>query len=183
MNKKFKNVSGTFKLGICFAGILAYTGGSYASDGRVSAEAFELKITEETLGGSEIMAGEYAAAIETILTTASLDSKYDKSTNLCAAYTAQKEFGLAEHQCHLSLRLSESANVNAHLSGRSYLARREGKAVALINLGVLHALQGNNQEAREYFESASKKSKRLRATSKRNINSLDTRMDSQIASS
>ena len=183
MNKKFKSITGAASLGICLAGVLGYASSSYASDGLVGAEAFELKITAETLGGSEIMAGEYATAIETILSTASLESKYVRSTNLCAAYTAQKEFGLAEKQCNLALRLSNSPQAGAQLDGRTYLSRREGKAMALINLGVMHALQGNSQEAREYFESAGKQSKRLRATSERNIVSLDKRMESQIASS
>ena len=183
MKKNFKSNSGAARIGICFAGILAFTSGGYASDGLVGAEAFELSITEESLGGNEIMAGEYASAIETILTTASLDSKYVKSTNLCAAYTAQKEFSLAESQCNLALHLSKWDSVGARLDGRAHLSRREKNAMALINLGVLHALQGNNQEAREYFDSASRKSRRLKATSQRNINSLDKRMESQIASS
>ena len=183
MNKKFKSITGAASLGICLAGVLGYTTSSYASDGLVGAEAFELTIRAETLGGSEIMAGQYATAIETILSKSSLESKYVKSTNLCAAYTAQKEFSLAEKQCNLALRLSNSPNAGAQLDGRAHLSRREGKAMALINLGVLHALQGNSQKAREYFESASRKSKRLKATSERNINSLDKRMGSQIASS
>ncbi len=55
--------------------------------------------------------------------------------------------------------------------------------MALINIGVLHALQGNHQAAREYFESASNRSNRLEAVSTRNINTLEQRMKSQVASS
>jgi hypothetical protein len=52
--------------------------------------------------------------------------------------------------------------------------------MALNNLGVVRALQGNTQEWRIYFESASNPSKRLETTSSRNINALEQRMGFEV---
>ena len=48
--------------------------------------------------------------------------------------------------------------------------------MALNNLGVWHALQGDAVEAQVYFENAANRSKDLLATSNRNIDMLELRV-------
>ena len=95
-------------MGLCFTVMLGFVGNGYAAEYAVAAEKFELKVFERTLGGSEIVVGEYAAAIKIISTSLSLDSKYAKNTNLCVAYTAQRKFSSAQPYCQSALTLSAS---------------------------------------------------------------------------
>ena len=175
MNNLLMKARGTAKIGFFLAGVLGFASGSYGIEGAVSAEKFELVITQESFGGNEILAGNTTAAIEKMLTSASLSSQYNWNTNLCAAYTAEGKYSSAEKHCELALRLSKSANPGILGHTRSYMAKKDRYAIALINLGVMHALQGNTQDALEYFESASTRSKRLSATADRNITALEQR--------
>ena len=185
MNKNLGNTFGAAKVGACLAGMLVFASNSYGSNEAVVAAQFEVHIMENTTGGREILAGDYSAAIEKILFSPSLDSKYVKDANLCAVYTVQKEFNRAEAHCMAALDASKSRNFGTGMQGISWErgANRVKWAMALNNLGVLHALKGNNGEARDYFQSASKKSHRLRATSDRNIHALEGRMGTEVASS
>ncbi|MEH6592445.1 MAG: tetratricopeptide repeat protein [Halioglobus sp.] len=166
------SASAAVKVGLCFSGILGFVNSSYGLEEAVTVEKFELKIVETSFGGDEIMAGDLAEAIEKILTTVSLDSRYEKNTNLCVAYTASGEFSSAEEHCKLALKFSRSVNSGIKNPGL-YLATKEKHALALNNLGVMRALQGNTGDALEYFESASVKSKRLSLTTTRNISVLE----------
>jgi hypothetical protein len=76
------------------------------------------------------MAGDYNTAIDQILFTPSLDSKYVKSTNLCVAYMAQGEFSLAEKHCKAALRTSGSAYSGIQNTGRARKASRDNRAMA-----------------------------------------------------
>ena len=165
------------------AGLLAFASSSYGSNGATVVEQFELKILANTLGGREIIAGEYIAAIEQIHSTPSLDSKYVRNTNLCAAYTARGEFTLAEVKCKAALRASRSLSTGLQNTNRARVASKNDQAAALNNLGVLNALQGNKEEALKYFQSASNRSKDLRATTNQNISVLEERTGSEVVAS
>lgn len=169
------NICRAAKIGFFFSGILGFATSSYGITGAVSTEKFELVITEKTFGGNEILSGNPTAAIEKMLANRSLSSKYNLNTNLCAAYTAQGKYSSAEKHCNLALRFSKSAQYGMSGRSRTYMAKRDSYAIALNNLGVMHALQGNTLDALEYFESASIRSKRLSATADRNIVALEQR--------
>jgi tetratricopeptide (TPR) repeat protein len=183
MNKNLGNLVGAAKVGVCLGVILALSSNSYASNEAAGAVQFELHIVENTTGGREIVAGDYNAAIEKIRVSLSMDSKYVESTNLCAAYIAEKEYIQAEAHCKAALRASRSFDTGLQSTTWGRTAAKANRAVALNNLGVLHALKGNNREAREFFQSASKRSYRLKLTSDRNINVLEQRMVSEVANS
>lgn len=178
-----RNRLGTARISVCMAGLLAFASSSYGSSEATVVEQFELKILANTLGGREIIAGEYIAAIEQIQSTPSLDSRYVRNTNLCAAYIARGEFTLAEAQCKAALRASRSASTGLQNTNRARMASKNDQATALNNLGVLNALQGNNEEALKYFQSASNRSKSLRATTNQNISVLEQRTGSAVVAS
>lgn len=169
--------SGRCRLGLGFASILGFAGSGYAAGDAVEVGKFELTIIEATTGGNDILAGEFSAAVEKINASLSLDSKYAKSTNLCAAYTAQGEFASAQPHCKAALTLSESSHYGMVSWSRSYSARKYMQATALNNLGVWHALQGNADQAQAYFQNAANRSKDLVAISSRNIDVLELRME------
>ena len=183
MNITLRKASGRCRLGLCFSALLGIAGSGYAAGDTVEVRKFELTIIEETVGGNDIVAGEFSAAVETINKRLSLDSKYAKSTNLCAAYTAQGEFASAQPHCKAALTLSRSSNVGLINSSRLYTAKRNRQAMALNNLGVWHALQGDADQAQEYFQNAANRSKDLKATSSRNIDVLEMRMGTATVAS
>jgi len=183
MKEQLRNRFGTARMGVCMAGLLAFASSSYGSNEATVVEQFELKILANTLGGREIIAGEYIAAIEQIHSTPSLDSKYVRNTNLCAAYTARGEFTLAEVKCKAALRASRSLSTGLQNTNRARVASKNDQAAALNNLGVLNALQGNKEEALKYFQSASNRSKDLRATTNQNISVLEERTGSEVVAS
>jgi len=178
MNKTFRGLSRGGRLGICFSAMLGFAGSGNAAEEAMAVEKFELLIVETSLGGNEMAAGEYAAAVQIITTSLSLDSKYARSTNLCAAYTAQGEFDSAQPHCQKALRLSSSSDYGAIAMNRMYVAKKNRRAMSLNNLGVWHALQGNADKAKGYFQSASNKSREVAATTNRNIDVLEMRMGS-----
>lgn len=165
-------------MGLCFSAMLGFAGSGYAAEEAVAVERFELKIVERSVGANEILAGEFAAAVEKINSSFSLDSEYAKSNNLCAAYTAQGEFASAQPYCQAAVTSSRSSQYGLMSMARSYAARKNLQAMALNNFGVWHAMQGNAGAAQAYFQSAGNRSKGLSATSNRNIDVLEQRMGS-----
>ena len=176
MNNTSGKASGKCRLGLCFAAMLGFAGSGYAAGDAVEVGKFELTIVQETVGGNDIVAGEFSAAVEKINTALSLDSKYAKSTNLCAAYTAQGEFAGAQPHCKAALTFSSSSRYGLLSMSRSYTSKRSMQAMALNNLGVWHALQGDADQAQAYFKNAANRSKGLVATSNRNIDVLKRRV-------
>lgn len=174
MTSKLMKARGAAKMGFLFSGILGFVNSSYGLEEVVAVEKFELKIIEMTSGADEILAGNITGAIESILTTGSRHSRYDRNTNLCVAYTVQGEYSSAEQHCKLAVRHSRSFGSGIQSNSGSYMAKREKSALALNNIGVLRALQGNTGDAREYFESATR-SKRMSSAANRNINALEQR--------
>jgi tetratricopeptide (TPR) repeat protein len=179
MNKKPGNSYGSVSAGLILSGVLGLAGNSYGTEEALALDRFELKIVEYTAGGNEILAGNFSGAIGKIQSSLSLDSKYEKNTNLCAAYTAQKAFANAEAHCQTALRLSRTAQTTQMTNSR-YMSTRSRQAMALNNFGVWHALQGNTEEASEYFEAANNKSRRISTTTQRNINALEQRLSSKV---
>ena len=176
MKNTLGKVSVSCRLGLCLSAMLGFAGSGYAAADAVEIEKFELTIVEVTLGGNELVAGDPSAAIEKINTALSLDSRYVKSSNLCAAYTAQGEFASAQRHCKAALTLSRSHRYGLLGVSRSYTSKRYMQAMALNNLGVWHALQGDADQAQVYFKNAAKRSKDLLATSSRNSDVLKLRM-------
>ena len=176
MDNTLGEVIGRYRLGLCFSAMLGFAGSGYAAGDSAEAGKFELTIVQTTVGGDDIVAGEFSAAVEKINAALSLDSRYAKSSNLCAAYTAQSDFASAKPHCKSALNFSRSSHYRVIGTSSSYTTQRNMQAMALNNLGVWHAMQGEAVQAKAYFERAASRSKDMVATSSRNIDVLELRM-------
>jgi hypothetical protein len=179
MKTKLRSAIEGNKVGLFFAAALGFSGVSHGSSQGVAVERFELKVVENTVGANEIIAGEFADALQQLRYKVSYDSEFFKRTNLCAAYVATGELVVAKPHCRAALRTSRHEGLNYRPSKTT----RVRQAVALNNLGVLYALAGEHQESQQFFESAGGKSSEMKVTSARNINILEQRAGDDVASS
>jgi len=101
---------------------------------------YTMAVMSETAYGARIMAGNYAQAIEKINQKAGRYDAFSKGTNLCVAYTKSGELDLAEAACEAAVIAAGSQDRNL--------------AIALSNRGVLHAVKGQSEQAREDFDAA-----------------------------
>ncbi|MFT6288396.1 MAG: hypothetical protein ACJA09_003157 [Alcanivorax sp.] len=170
-------------IGFCITGMLGPVVSSFAFGEQVTKEKFEMQVIEYSAGGKEIVAGDYSAAIEALNGRMTLDSKYAKGTNLCVALTMQGEFSAAEGYCQAAKSSSRRQNdspLDSYIGG---LNSRDKEALALNNLGVHHALNGNLLEAQECLEIAVRKGGRYANTSERNMRALEQRMALDVVAS
>ncbi len=108
--------------------------------GTPSASGYQMTAVINRAHGNAVLAGEYRDAI------ANLDSNsrkgFESSTNLCVAYTMIGELHKADAECAAALKLSERTDV------------RRDIAVALSNLGVVKAVNGDLGGAQRDFSRA-----------------------------
>jgi tetratricopeptide (TPR) repeat protein len=107
--------------------------------------------------GGKVAAGKYERAIEKITASKSKRDPYSKQTNLCVAYTKTGELDKATEACEAALALT----LDSRSPRRSYLGAAQARkadrvymALALSNLGVLHAAKGSPEIALRTFREA-----------------------------
>ena len=119
--------------------------------------AYTMTVIIDAAHGGKVAAGKYDRAIERINASKSNRDPYSKQTNLCVAYTKTGELDKATEACEAALaimldsrksRRSYPGSAGAERSDRVYLA------LALSNLGVLHAAKGSSEIARQSFQRA-----------------------------
>jgi tetratricopeptide (TPR) repeat protein len=119
---------------------------------------FVMNYYEDTAQGALVEDGAYEAVINR-LAMRSTDSarRVADQINLCVAYTKTKQIDKATVSCDLALARA-GKKVSRQSLLESYRTARERadaeRAIALINRGVLHAVNGETEEARELFELA-----------------------------
>lgn len=78
--------------------------------------------------------------------------------NLCVAYTKTKQLDQAQEACDAAIIASKKEARRLERSGlygrRTTLVAETGRAIALTNRGVLHAITGESEQARTMFELA-----------------------------
>lgn len=119
---------------------------------------YMLNVIEDAAYGEEILAGNYVEAIDKIKSTnrRSIDDYY-AAVNLCAARVLSRQFAGAEVACDSAVLGAERLLQRpGHMSVHSFEARayRRFMAMALSNRGVLRALQGEADLARDDFTKA-----------------------------
>ena len=102
--------------------------------------AYTMMVIIDAAHGSKVTAGKYERAIEKITARKSSRDPYSRQTNLCVAYTKTGELDKATRACEAALALTRDGKID-----RMY------RAVALSNLGVLHAAKGSQDIARRTF--------------------------------
>jgi tetratricopeptide (TPR) repeat protein len=107
--------------------------------------------------GGKVAAGKYERAIEKITASKSKRDPYSKQTNLCVAYTKTGELDKATEACEAALALtldSRSPRRSSLGAAQARKADRVYMALALSNLGVLHAAKGSPEIALRTFREA-----------------------------
>jgi Flp pilus assembly protein TadD len=137
----------------------------YASTGMAEsaqtnvAHGFQMAAVVDRAQGESVIAGNYQEAIETL--SEQRRPGFEIATNLCVAYTMTGQFEQAQAECSAALTLSRK------------VATRRDAAVALSNLGVLAAINGDRDVAKISFERALELDAEL-ATAKRNLEKLSS---------
>jgi len=119
--------------------------------------AFTMTVIIDAAHGSKVVAGKYERAIEKITARKSARDPYSRQTNLCVAYTKTGALDKATEACEaaLAITLGSKKARNSHFgSAQSERLERTYRALALSNLGVLHAAKGSPEIARNTFRKA-----------------------------
>jgi Tfp pilus assembly protein PilF len=119
--------------------------------------AYTMTVIVDAAHGGKVAAGKYERAIEKITASKSNRDQYSRQTNLCVAYTKTGELDKATSACEAALAIS----LHSNKTGSSYLGSTQSRrtdrvyrALALSNLGVLHAAKGSRDSARKSFREA-----------------------------
>ena len=119
--------------------------------------SYTMTVIVDTAHGSKVTAGKYERAIEKITASKSNRDPYSKQTNLCVAYTKTGELDKATEACEAALAIT----LDTQSPRRSYFGARQARktdrvhlALALSNLGVLHAAKGSPEIALRTFREA-----------------------------
>lgn len=128
----------------------------HAEEGKL---AYTLIAIEDVSYGEAVVAGDYDAAIEGILSSAKLArGGFEAQTNLCVAYTRSGEFEKADASCDAALAALKKRHRTSAATGTvpfySRRAHEKYLALALSNRGVLRVVSGEPDLAREDFEKA-----------------------------
>src|SRR5262249_51354214 len=115
--------------------------------------SFELNYYEDSPGGAQIAAHDYAAAISAAKAWTAGDptTALISSTNLCVAYTKTGSFKEASKACDVAVALARGFDSSAR-----GIASESPSSRALSNRGVLRALRGDTAGALSDLRTAGK---------------------------
>lgn len=125
-----------------------------------SQSGFVMTVIADRALGEKVLDGDYAAAIEAITSSRTRQrDDFAVSNNLCVAYTKSNDLANAGTACAEALRTSQAQ------AGPWYDAYRNRRdhALALSNRGVIRAITGDVDGARNDFERAVALHDKLRA--------------------
>jgi tetratricopeptide (TPR) repeat protein len=118
-----------------------------------NASAYVMTVIHDRAAGEQVLSGAYDQAIESLTAnTAKRSRKFAASNNLCVAYTKSNRLPEAEQACSAALRSSKTAYVSWYDAN----SKRDFYAVALSNRGVIRAVSGDIEKARQDFKAAMK---------------------------
>ena len=137
-----------------FAATLAFSALTFSVSAGAAEQqaAYTMTAISNASFGQQVTVGKYGQAIEKI-TSPKFKTKtsFSAVTNLCVAYTKTGDLGRAAAKCDTALEKTR-ARVKFRRSGDAGYGRTPADlAIALSNRGVLHAVQGETDLAREVF--------------------------------
>ena len=140
--------------------LLAVAGQSMADP---APSAYSMAVIHDEAYGTTVMSGDYAKGISKLTSIGGKRAKsFAANNNLCVAYTMTREFDNAATACEAALTASEKYGKYADSPLYPYDISRD-QAMAYSNRGVLRAVTGDLEGAKQDFESAAKLSKYLDA--------------------
>lgn len=118
-----------------------------------NASAYVMTVIHDRAASDQVLSGAYGQAIESLTaSTAKRGSRFAASNNLCVAYTKSNRLPEAEQACSAALRSSKAT----YASWSDVNSKRDFYAVALSNRGVIRAVSGDIEAARQDFKAAMK---------------------------
>lgn len=116
--------------------------------------AYTMTVISDASHGAKVKAGDYDTAIAKITAKSRTADSYSELTNLCVAYTKSGDLENAGAACgaaveQMRAKLPSRGSAFTYLS--SDVRARRYLALALSNQGVLHAVSGEPELARENF--------------------------------
>ena len=147
----------SIRLGLCVTmgvatgiALACYPGSTDAAE-----RAFEMKEYVDYPGGRQVVAGDFAAAMQAASRNAdkSGEAGMIANTNLCVAFTKTGQFIEAEAVCTKAVTLAEKSGMSAQRLQYGNDNRRY-VAIALSNRGVLRAVSRNPRAATRDFREA-----------------------------
>lgn len=110
---------------------------------------YKMALIEDAPGAEYIKAGQFAQAIELAQNPRSVDSDpFYRQVSLCVSYSRTAQFELAETACNQAVQLA------ATLQAVPRSAKREMRALALNNRGVMSLVAGDKVAALQDFMQA-----------------------------
>ncbi|HEY0923329.1 hypothetical protein [Rheinheimera pacifica] len=133
------------KLGSSLALMLMASGSFLAS---ANTNGYKMVLIEDTPGVAALQAGQFDQGIsETLNSTAEVD-KFSRQMSLCVGFTKSGKLEQASDACDSAVSAAQQFH---HVSNSD---KREMRAYALTNRGVLRLLQNNNLSALADFKRA-----------------------------
>lgn len=118
---------------------------------------YTMTVIVDAAHGQKVASGKYERAIEKIAAKKSTRDAYSDHTNLCVAYTKTGEIEKATVECEAAvaaMRKKPITRSSSFMPAQQVAVNRMYLALALSNLGVLDAVKGEPEAAREKFEEA-----------------------------
>lgn len=169
----------TGRLNAGVAALLLAVAGQSMADSVPS--AYSMAVIQDDAFGSTVMSGDYAKGISKLTSFGGKRAKsFATNNNLCVAYTMTKDFDSAASACEAALAASEKYGKYANSPLNPYDSTRD-QAMAYSNRGVLRAMTGDYDGAKQDFEYAAKLSKYLDAPED-NLARLQTREATALSS-
>jgi len=135
--------------------------------------AYVMTVISDQAQGGQLVQGAYGEAIEN-LTAAKKRYRFAENNNLCVAYTKTNQLPEAERACSAALKSSKP------LFGLYDVPRKTDYAVALSNRGVIRAVTGDIERARQDFQAAIKANRSLSAAAE-NLAILDAKTTETVS--
>jgi tetratricopeptide (TPR) repeat protein len=121
---------------------------------------YVMNVIDNKAQGEQVISGEYEQAIENIIAQArERRNRFAESNNLCVAYAKTNELQKAVQACDEAVQKTRMPGAVGYYDYR----RKEDHSVALSNRGVVRAVSGDIEGARQDFVLALQMNSRLEA--------------------
>jgi tetratricopeptide (TPR) repeat protein len=146
--------------------------------GEETPSAYVMTVVHDQADGDQVIAGAYNMAIRNITSgTGKGVRKFAAQNNLCVAYAKTNKLPQAAEACSRALLANEPIYAAAY----DATSKRDLRAVALSNRGVIHAVSGDAGRAREDFKAAMRLSSAL-ASAAENLAVLEAKTATETLS-
>ena len=151
---KLHEVSGTTAPMLCALSLLIASAPAWSE---ANVPKYSMAVFSDADQGARVLSGRYEQAITRITAKANLADDLHAQTNLCVAYAKSGYIASAEEACETAVVTAESLRKarKSQFSGQTTSQlRARYLAIALSNRGVVKAVKGDLDAAREDFDAA-----------------------------